>query len=142
MTHVLDTDHVSILERRGGMDYAVLVANLSRYAEADVGVSVVSYHEQSLGCHTKINRARSPSDVIIGYGLLFRVIADFRRFNLVPFDAVAAQTFDGLKSLKLGVKTMDLRIAACALANNLTLVTRNVSDFGRIPGLRTEDWTR
>ena len=34
---------------------------------------------------------------------------------------------------------MDLRIAA--LARNLTLVTRNLSGFGRVPNLKTEDWT-
>ncbi len=47
-----------------------------------------------------------------------------------------------LQALKTGVKPMDLRIAAIALANNLTLVTRNVSDFTRVPNLKIEDWTR
>jgi tRNA(fMet)-specific endonuclease VapC len=36
---------------------------------------------------------------------------------------------------------MDLKIAAIALANDATLLTRNLSDFRKIPGLRIEDWT-
>lgn len=36
---------------------------------------------------------------------------------------------------------MDLRIAAVALTNDATLITGNLSDFRRVPGLRVEDWT-
>jgi predicted nucleic acid-binding protein len=34
----------------------------------------------------------------------------------------------------------DLAIAACALVNDLTLVTSNEGHFGRIRGLRLENW--
>jgi tRNA(fMet)-specific endonuclease VapC len=51
-------------------------------------------------------------------------------------------TFDQLKSAKIRIGTMDLRIAAIALSRNLTVLTRNLSDFGKVPGLRIEDWTR
>ncbi|MEH2127845.1 hypothetical protein [Nostoc sp.] len=34
----------------------------------------------------------------------------------------------------------DLLIAAHALALNLTLVTANVREFERVPGLRVENW--
>jgi tRNA(fMet)-specific endonuclease VapC len=33
-----------------------------------------------------------------------------------------------------------LLIAAIARANDATLITRNVSEFGRVSGLRMEDW--
>jgi len=33
-----------------------------------------------------------------------------------------------------------LQIAAIALANNLTLVTHNTREFGRVDGLQIEDW--
>jgi tRNA(fMet)-specific endonuclease VapC len=37
---------------------------------------------------------------------------------------------------------MDLKIASITLAFGATLVTRNWSDFIRIPGLKIEDWTK
>jgi tRNA(fMet)-specific endonuclease VapC len=42
--------------------------------------------------------------------------------------------------LKLGVKHMDLRIAAIVLEHGGVLVTRNVSDFQNVPGLTIENW--
>jgi predicted nucleic acid-binding protein len=32
-------------------------------------------------------------------------------------------------------------IAAIALANDLTVVTNNVNEFNRVPGLRSEGWS-
>lgn len=34
----------------------------------------------------------------------------------------------------------DLLIASITLANDLILVTHNVSEFSRVPGLKIEDW--
>ena len=60
----------------------------------------------------------------------------------MPFEQSALDRFDALKRQKVRVGTMDLRIAAIALAGDLTLVTANTSDFAQVPGLRLEDWTR
>lgn len=142
MTHLLDTDHLSILQRRGGADYAILVANLGHHQDSDIGVSVVSFHEQALGCNTLTNNFRSPADVFLGYELLARSIKDFRRFPVVPFDAAAQAIFDQLKAAKVRIGTMDLRVAAIALSRKLVVVTRNAQDFSQVPGLTLEDWTR
>ena len=36
---------------------------------------------------------------------------------------------------------MDLRIAATALSHTLTVLTRNLVDFEKVPNLVVEDWT-
>ena len=45
-----------------------------------------------------------------------------------------------LQSAGTPIGPYDLQIAAIALANGLTLVTHNTSEFGRVPGLVMEDW--
>ena len=142
MTHLLDTDHISILQRRGGTDYAVLVVNLSNHQDSDIGVSVISLHEQAVGCNSLINNFRYPADILLGYELFARTIEDFRRFTVVPYDPAAQVMFDQLKATKIRIGTMDLRIAAIALSRRLTVVTRNARDFAQVPGLSIEDWTR
>jgi tRNA(fMet)-specific endonuclease VapC len=141
MTHSLDTDHISIMERQGA-EYPVILANIAPHGDDDVGVSVVSVQEQARGCLNLINQAVTPAQLLRAYDLLFRVIDFFRDFPLVPFDASALAEYDRLNALKLRVKTMDLRIASVALARDLTLVSRNLSDFGKVPGLKVEDWTK
>ena len=40
-----------------------------------------------------------------------------------------------------GAATMDLRIASIALSQGLTLLTRDLRDFSKVPRLVMEDWT-
>jgi tRNA(fMet)-specific endonuclease VapC len=106
-----------------------------------LALSVVSFHEQVLGCHTYIARARTSADVVRGYGLLGRLLSDYAAVAVWPFDAAAATIFDGLHAARIRISTMDLRIAAIALSRGAVLVTRNISDFGQVPGLTLENWT-
>jgi len=46
-----------------------------------------------------------------------------------------------MRTQKVRVATMDLRIAAIAISNNLVLLTRNTGDFSKVPNLIIEDWT-
>jgi predicted nucleic acid-binding protein len=61
---------------------------------------------------------------------------------LLDFDELAAVRFQELRKQYRRVKANDLRIAAIALVNHATLVTRNLRDFKPIVGLNVEDWTK
>lgn len=50
--------------------------------------------------------------------------------------------FTILKATVKNVGGNDLRIAATALEMNATVVTRNVRDFERVPGLTVENWAK
>ncbi len=65
----------------------------------------------------------------------------YLEINVLEFDEAAAVEFRRLKQSRVRIGTMDLKIAAIALANNATVLTRNSRDFTRVPGLRIEDWT-
>jgi tRNA(fMet)-specific endonuclease VapC len=66
-------------------------------------------------------------------------------FEVLPFDHAAAEAYAELRfSLERGGRPIgerDLQIASIAIARRLTVVTHNVSEFGRVPGLEVEDWT-
>ena len=141
MRFLLDTDHISILQRGSGPDFDALASRVARSDPADLAFSIVSFHEQTLGCHAYINRARGTVEVVRGYEMLARVIRVFAAAPVLPFDAAAASTFDDLSAQTARVGTMDLRISAIAVSRGLVLLTRNVRDFSRVAGLLTENWT-
>lgn len=64
--------------------------------------------------------------------------------EVLSFDAAvgrrAAELRQALERRGEGIGPMETVIAATALAHNATLVTRNVREFGRVPGLQVVDW--
>lgn len=68
----------------------------------------------------------------------------FQRYQLVGFEKstadVASQLRFDLESLGTPIGPYDLLIAATALVHDLTLVTRNTGEFGRVSNLRVENW--
>lgn len=142
MTHLLDTDHLSVLQRPTGQEYPILVANINLHPVGDVVASIVSFHEQALGAHNLINRSRTAAEMVRRYELLHQVLIGFSGLPVVPFDAPAAAALDSLKGQNIRIGTMDLRLAAIALSRNLVVITRNARDFAKVPGLKIEDWTK
>ncbi|WP_456370855.1 PIN domain-containing protein [Thermodesulfatator atlanticus] len=75
---------------------------------------------------------------------LARIRAIEEAFEIIPVGPEIAETFGdlkaGLEREGLPLDDFDLILAATALCYNLTLVTNNVSHFGRIEGLKLENW--
>ncbi|MEN6337835.1 MAG: type II toxin-antitoxin system VapC family toxin [Phycisphaerales bacterium] len=73
-----------------------------------------------------------------------RLLHFFKGFPCLPFDERASDAYAGirlqLEAIGRPVGPNDLLIAATALAHELTLVTHNTKEFGRIEGLAMEDW--
>lgn len=68
----------------------------------------------------------------------------FYRFHSLPFDDLAAEVAGRVRACLDAQGTpigpLDLLIAATAIANNVTLVTHNTREFGRVTGLQIVDW--
>jgi tRNA(fMet)-specific endonuclease VapC len=67
-----------------------------------------------------------------------------QQFVSLPFDDRAAEEYGKIRAHLAGLGTVigpnDLMIAAIALASQMTLVTHNMAEFSRVPGLALEDW--
>ncbi len=138
---VFDTDHLVILQRQSPSAYDSLLQQIGQYAPVDFFVSIISFHEQVMGWNAYISQAKDPRVTVRGYERLQKVLSNFSRAQVLPFDDPSAIIFDDLRKRRIRIGTMDLRIAAIALSRDMTVLTRNVRDFSRVPGLKVEDWT-
>ena len=139
--YLLDSDHLTILWYDSGKSYDALSSRIADHSDDRFAVSIVTIEEQLRGWLAYVAKASAVEGAIKGYSKLREVIQRFGEINVLDFDSAAAGVFVELKSQGVRVGTMDLRIAAIAIANDLTLLTRNTIDFERVPKLSFEDWT-
>jgi len=107
-----------------------------------VTITVVTRIEALQGRFAFLLRAADGAELLRAQDWLRQTDAALTLFTPVVFDAAAAGEFNRLrvnKKLKK-IGRADLLIAAIALANHATLVTRNVKDFRKVSGLPIENW--
>jgi tRNA(fMet)-specific endonuclease VapC len=65
-------------------------------------------------------------------------------FTSLSFDDAAAEVYGQIRAALMAmgqpIGGNDMLIAAIAVTNRVTLVTRNTKEFSRVAGLRIEDW--
>jgi tRNA(fMet)-specific endonuclease VapC len=131
------TDHVSLHER----GHPPLRARFGAVSPESIAVSVVTVEEALRGRLAVLARQSTGEARERAYAKLMETVRFFSSVQVVLFDIRCEQQFQALRSQRVRVGTQDLRIAATALAHDLTLVTRNRRDFARVPGLVVEDWS-
>jgi tRNA(fMet)-specific endonuclease VapC len=132
---------MSLLGWSGVEGSARLRARMAALQSAEVVTTIISYEEQVRGWMAYIGRLRSVTQQVDTYRRLHRQLDNYCRIPVLGFDAPAAVTFQRLHRTRLRMGTMDLKTTAIVLSRAATLLSRNLADFGRVPGLQVEDWT-
>ncbi len=111
-----------------------VLERFASHAVGDIGISVMTLAELEYGASKSSRPARNRE-------ALDQFISPL---EVASFDRRATAAYGNLRSTleKKGqsIGSMDLLIAAHALSLDVRLVTRNVREFGRVPGLSVEDW--
>ena len=140
---VLDTDLLSIIQQQEGDAFERLSAKLEvACAIESVCVTIVSFEEQMRGWLTFIASARTVELQLRAYSRLHEMLRDYCAREVLGFDNSAALQFNRLRKSKIRIGTMDLRIASIAISQRAKLLSRNLSDFSKVPGLDVVDWTQ
>ena len=134
---VLDTDHATSCQQGN----VALEMHLSLLSPGELATTIVTYEEQVTGRLAVIRCAKTLPQRQRAFFWLGRTLDFFCRIPVLQFDERAANTYQRLTVLKLRIGTQDLLIASIALANQATLLTRNLRDYRQVPGLELQDWT-
>ena len=113
---------------------AGVLKRFSSHPVGDIGISVITLAELEHGV-TKSSRPVKNREALDQFVSPLEVAA---------FDRPAAAAYGKLRTVqeKRGqpIASLDLMIAAHALSLDVRLITHNVKEFGKVPGLRIEDW--
>lgn len=108
--------------------------HLRTISDAEIAISTITKGEM----YTGSAKSKTPQRSRV------RQDAFFIRFVSLPFDEVAADAFGRLRAhleqAGTPIDPYDMQIAAIAVAHGLIVVTHNTKEFGRVPGLKIEDW--
>jgi tRNA(fMet)-specific endonuclease VapC len=134
---VLDTDHVSLLQRA----HPVVAARVLAAPPDELAVSVITFEEQLGAWYAQIRQARDREKLTRAYEGLFQILEDAKRVRILPFSRPAIDRYLALRRVHRRVERMDLAIAAIVIEAGAVLVTRNRSDFELIEGIALQDWS-
>jgi len=122
---------VEVIRRRGG----VVLDRIQQRGRGEVSISAITLSELEYG----VEKSRSPERNRVA------LLAFVAPIQVLAYDDRAAGAYGAIRAALevagLSIGPLDTLIAAHALSAGVTLVTANVREFSRVPGLRIEDWS-
>jgi tRNA(fMet)-specific endonuclease VapC len=137
---VFDTDHISLLQHRDSPQAETIRQRVRTLPAHEIAVTAATLEEQARSWISLIGRNSDVRRQVAYYGRFISMFRFFESWQILPFDEPAADEFRRLRSERVRIATTDLKIAAIALVHDATLVSSNLRDFAKVPGLRVEDW--
>jgi tRNA(fMet)-specific endonuclease VapC len=137
---LLDTDHLSILSDPRSTKRAALESRLAASTDQGLAATIVTIEEHWRGWLALLKRLGQPRRQIPGYHRMMYFIEFLKRWRVVPFDDECADEFERLRREGIRIGTQDLKIASIALVQDALLLSANLRDFRKVPGLRVESW--
>jgi tRNA(fMet)-specific endonuclease VapC len=133
MRYLLDTNICIQIIRRKPSE---LLSRLTALPVGDVGLSTITVAELHVGVQKSRDPARNAEALTMF--LLPLEIADFGYAAAEAYGRIRAT----LEAAGTPIGPLDTLIAGHAVSLNAILVTDNVAEFSRVPGLRIENWLR
>ena len=129
MQFLLDANVLVALLRSGS---GRLARRVRRERPGEIGLSAIVAHELFYGAF----KSRRVDENL--------AIVDALRFEVLEFDKEDARRAGQIRAALAArgetIGPYDVLIAGQAAARDLTLITHNTREFGRVPGLRIADW--
>lgn len=135
--YIFDTDTLTLFGRL----HPAIVRNVMLHLADEIRVTAITVEEQVGGWYSAIRAARTPQQIEDAYTRFIDSVRQLSSWDAMPFTVAAVQRYQTLLRQKLNVGGNDLRIASIALEEGAIVVTRNLRDFRRIPGVQCEDWS-
>jgi tRNA(fMet)-specific endonuclease VapC len=135
--YLLDTDHVSLYQ----MGHPRVIQQIMSHLQDVLAICVITVEEQLSGWQRALRQARDDSRRAEVYRRMALAVENLSGWVVFPFPLSAMTRHVDLMRQRLNVSSNDLKIAAIALEMGARVVTRNLRDFARVPGLVCEDWS-
>jgi len=136
--YVLDTDILTLYAQ----GHPAIVRRVGAEPAGEVAITVLTVEEQLSGWYTQVRRAKRPESLARAYYELARSVQFLGRLPILFYTEDAIGRYEQLRKQRIRIGRTDLRIAATVLEHQASLVTRNLHDFGTVPGLHVEDWSK